>query len=106
MISHAILCTTLPIPPLTAAVYLATSFAALVAPVRLTARLATDCIAASGTAVALAAVTTHADREHSAALGRAAHFQTKSEFSPADRSPHFGIMPYLMIGRMTLPSAG
>jgi hypothetical protein len=86
-------------------VSLATSFAALVTAISFTVRLATDCIAATGTAVALAAITTHADREHGATLSRAAHLQTKDGFSPADRPPHFGIMPDLMIGRMTLPAA-
>jgi len=87
-------------------VSLATSFAALVTAISFTVRLATDCLAATATAVALAAITTHADREHSATLRRAAHLQAKDGFNPLDRSSHFGIMPDPMIGRMTLPAAG
>ena len=106
LISHAGHRTTLAMPPLTAAVGLPASFAGLVTSLSCAACLAPGGIAASGTAIALAAITTYADREHSTALWKAAYFQTKNGFGVAERSPHFGIMPDLMIGRMTLPSTG
>jgi hypothetical protein len=106
LISHAGDCAALPIPLLPAPVSLLTLFTALVAAVGLAVRLAPHGTTANGTAIALPPITTHADREHSAALGRAAHFQTKDGFSSADVRPHLGIMPDLTIGRMTLPAAG
>ncbi|MBV9307627.1 MAG: hypothetical protein JOZ45_15890 [Acidobacteriaceae bacterium] len=69
----------LSVAPLTALVSLTSFFAPLISSVGITSLLTPDMIATSGTAVALAAVATNADRENCAAFGGSANPQANDD---------------------------
>ena len=87
------------VAPLPTAVVLAATFARLVAAVGITTLLSADDFAATGAAIALAAITAHADREHSATARGAAGPDSQDRFTVPGRSVHSGIMPKSMMGR-------